>query len=144
MMTSKKKLKKRNKRLKKEHKQLWRDYKDLGDDYSSYVLLYHDVIGLFAKFDPELLLEVVKTTLRDCDEAMLSTRIEAAESGDAIYVQLQEEKRQRKYAEWDAKMWGEFILKQGIKIEKLEEKIAKLKAPKAWVNGEEMVFTGRT
>ena len=128
-MTSKKKLRRRNKKLKAGLAEREEMYETLQDDYHGYVGLYHDVIELLAKFDPELLLEVVKTTLRDCDEAMLSTRIEAAESGDAIYVQLQEEKRQRKYAEWDAKMWGEFILKQGIKIEKLEEKIAKLKAP---------------
>ena len=85
-MASKKKLKRRNKRLKKEHKQLWRDYKDLGDDYSSYVILYHDVISLLAKFDPELLLEVVKTTLLNSDEANLQTRLDVSEPGDVISV----------------------------------------------------------
>ncbi|HEB28255.1 MAG TPA: hypothetical protein ENI05_10835 [Porticoccus sp.] len=83
---SKKQLKRKNKRLKKENKQLWRDYKDLGDDYSNYVLLYRDVIGLLAKFDPELLLEVVKTTLLNSNETNLQTRLDVSEPGDTIYV----------------------------------------------------------
>ena len=85
-MTSKKKLKKRNKRLKKENKQMWRDYCELGKDYGDYVELYHDVIALLAKFDAELLLKVVKATIRDCNEVELATCIAASESGDTIRI----------------------------------------------------------
>jgi len=66
-MATKKQLERKIKRLKKENKQLYRDYKSIGDDYVDYVLLYHDIIKLLAEFDSELLLNVVKTTVRAPD-----------------------------------------------------------------------------
>ncbi len=86
-MTSKKKLKRRNKKLKAGLAEREEMYETLQDDYHGYVGLYHDVIGLLAKFDAELLLEVVKTTLLNSDEANLQTRLDVSEPGDVIYVQ---------------------------------------------------------
>ena len=85
-MATKKKLKCKNKKLKQKIAEREEMYETLQDDYHGYVKLYHDMIALLSKFDPELLLKVVRATIRDCNENDLATRLAASELGDTIYV----------------------------------------------------------
>ncbi len=76
---------------------------------------------------------------------MMTSKKKLKKRNKKLQYKMAIQKYQRKLAERDAKFWRGCVEEQDIEMEKMEDEIKELKAPKvrAWVNGEEVEVTGR-